>query len=83
MSNSPRLAYNDWQLLDTDTLMAWADDEWFFDIRPSQNQDTLELRINNVGDARVIYLGDSDSVGQAIVRARKFLDSQGREDSDV
>lgn len=81
MSHAPKLAYNDWQVIGTTTLLAWVDDTQFYDIRPggkSENTDSvsLELRFNNVADGSVLYLGDCATVGTAIVRARKHLESK-------
>ena len=77
MSHAPRLAYNDWQVVDKTTLLVWVNDTEFFDICPAGN--SLELRLNNAVDGSVIYLGDSDTVGQAIIRARLYLDQGGQE----
>ncbi len=70
-NHAPRLAYNDWQVIDPTTLMVWIDDIQFFDISSPGN--SVELRINNVVDGTALYLGDSETVGRAIVRARKYL----------
>ena len=46
MTHAPKLAYNDWQVIDKTTLLVWANDIQFFDIRPAD--DILELRINDI-----------------------------------
>ena len=73
-TNSIPLAYNQWYIADNDTLVAWLDGVVFFDIRPAESGDTLELRINDAARCSTCYLGDYDSVGQAIVWARRYLE---------
>ena len=74
MTHAPKLAYNDWQVIDKTTLLVWANDIQFFDIRPAD--DILELRINNAADGTAVCMGNYTSVGKAIVRARKWLDAE-------
>lgn len=54
-------------------LIAWVGDLEFFDIVYADRTDTYQLRINHVGTATTLYLGDSDTLEQAQSRAGDFL----------
>lgn len=62
----------DW-IVTGNEIIAWVDDLQFFDITFDAVTETFALRINHLALASTIYLGQSDSVKQAMRRAQDFV----------
>lgn len=54
-------------------LISWINDLEFFDIRPTPASETFALRLNHMGTATTLYLGESSTVAEAVGRAAQHL----------
>lgn len=54
-------------------VIAWINDLEFFDITYSADTATFALRINHLATATTIYLGESDSVSEAVRSAALWV----------
>lgn len=71
-----KLHASDW-IVTGHEVIAWVNDLEFFDIVFSVKTQTFELRINHLGTATTVYLGDTPTVAQAILAAQKWVMEDG------
>ena len=76
MSNTPQLSQGDWIVTGRE-IIAWINDIEFFDITGSvdiiNGSQRFSLRINNAAVATTLYVGESDTVQEAMGWANRHL----------
>lgn len=60
-------------------LISWINDLEFFDITFTPDSETFALRINHLGTATTVYLGESSSVNEAIAYAARHQGGEVQE----
>lgn len=78
MKNTPQLTASDWIVTGRE-IIAWINDIEFFDITGSvdvaNGSQRFSLRLNNVAAATTLYVGESDTVQEAMGWASRHLES--------
>lgn len=74
MSHTPKLTNDEW-IVTGHEIIAWINDLQFFDITHDAAVEFFFLRLNQVATATVISLGVSNSVTEAIARARAYVNA--------
>jgi hypothetical protein len=78
MTNTPQLGPADWIVTGRE-IIAWVNDIEFFDITGSvniiDNSQRFSLRFNNAATATTLYVGESDTVQEAMGWASRHLSS--------
>jgi hypothetical protein len=78
MTNTPQLGPADWIVTGRE-IIAWVNDIEFFDITGSvniiDNSQRFSLRFNNAATATTLYVGESDTVQEAMGWASRHLES--------
>lgn len=71
---TPRLTNDEW-IVTGHEVIAWISDLECFDITYDDRTRKFSLRVNNVATAQAVFLGYSDSLSEAIGRARAHINA--------
>lgn len=71
---TPKLTNDEWIVTGREVI-AWISDLECFDITYSERTEKFSLRVNNVATAQTVFLGVSDSLSEAIGRARSHINA--------
>lgn len=76
--NTPKLTNDEW-IVTGHEVIAWISDLEFFDITHDPRIEKFVLRINHIATAATVFLGVTDSLSEAIGRARAHVNADNNE----